>query len=65
MASGWDAVNTIAGDSSPRDVAKASTKFAIKATIYAIGFSNPITGAVLGVADAFGATDAFVNWLWE
>jgi hypothetical protein len=62
--SGVDLYNTVTSDSSPNDVARAATKFVVKAAILAIGYSNPVTGAILGVADAFGATDALVNWMF-
>jgi RHS repeat-associated protein len=58
-----DFQNTITSDASAGDKVAAGTKFAVKTAILVIGLSNPITGAILGVLDAFGATDALAEWI--
>jgi RHS repeat-associated protein len=65
LVAGADFINSIVNDASPRTKAEAGTKLLIKGAIFAIGFSNPITGAVLGAIDAFGGTDALVEWIWK
>ncbi|OQP56422.1 DUF6443 domain-containing protein [Niastella populi] len=55
---GTDFVNALTNpNASPQEVKAAYVKVLVKTTIFAIGFSNPITGVALGVLDAFGATD--------
>src|SRR5690606_10585381 len=57
-----DAVNVLLDQNSTTgDKVSAGTKAAIKTTIFLIGMSNPVTGAVLGAMDAFGATDWIAN----
>ncbi len=58
-----DAANTISSNASTGSKVSAGTKFAIKTAILVIGFSNPVTGAILGVADAAGATDAIAEYI--
>ena len=63
-AAGVDFVNTLGrSNASTGDKVGAGTKLVFKAAIFAIGFSNPITGAFLGIADAFGVTDAPTEWI--
>lgn len=65
LVAGADFTNTIANNASPRAKAEAGTKLIIKGAIFAIGASFPVAGAALGVIDAFGGTDALVEWIWK
>jgi len=44
-------------NATPQQIKAAYVKVVVKTTIFAIGISNPFTGAILGVVDAFGGTD--------